>query len=172
METYIGVDIGINGGISLINKHCQIIECKSIPVIEVLVGGKKRSQYDILGINNIIKDWIFNYKIVRAGMERLRAIPNQASQVAFSMGGGSMLFKTLFTVYSIPFVEYEPRAWQKEIFNRAGVQYDKDTTKIASVAAAKVLFPGFSFKKSERCRVDSPDLTDSANIALYTKLKY
>lgn len=170
MKVFLGVDIGINGAMSLVNNNNLLLTCEPIPTIEMLVNKKKRNQYDIQGINEIIKRWMSDYNIVKAGVERLRAIPNQASQVAFSMGGGSMMFKTLFTVYNVSYIEFEPRTWQKEIFKRAGVQYTSDTTKIASVAAAKTLFPGIMFKRTDRCKVDSPDLTDSAHIALYTKL--
>lgn len=170
MKTFLGIDIGLSGALSLVNNNNQLLLCEPIPTIEMLVNKKKRNQYDINSINEIIKIWLSDYNIVKAGIERLRPIPRQASQVAFSMGGGSMLFKTLFTIYKIPYIEIESRIWQKEIFKRAGVQYTGDTTKIASIAASKTLFPGVSFKRTDKCKIDSSDLTDSACIALYTKL--
>ena len=170
MEAFLGVDIGINGAISLVNHKNFLLLCEPIPTTEHLINDKIRRQYNIQEINSLIKGWANEYQIIRAGIERLRPIPNQASQVAFSLGGGSMMFKTLFTVYGIPYIEFEPRMWQKEIFKRAGVQYTSDTTKIASITASKNLFPGANFKRTEKCKVDSSDLTDSACIALYTKL--
>ena len=167
MKHYLGVDLGLQGAMSLISEDKKLIICEPIPTIEVMVGKKMRNQYDISGINAIIKAWIADYSIVKASMERLRAIPHQASQVAFSMGGGTMLFKTLFTVHKIPFIEIEARSWQKRIFGDLGVQYTSKTTKQASVQAAKSLFPGFCFKRTERSRVDSPDMTDSALIGLF-----
>lgn len=169
MKYYIGVDLGLLGGITLLNEDKKIIDCRAIPTIRVLVGKKIRNQYDINGINNIILEWR-EKEITKAGMERLRPMPMQAIQVAFSMGGGMMLFKTLFTIYKIPFIEFEPRAWQKKIFGDLGVQYNKDTTKQASIQAAKQLFPGANFKATEKSRVDSHGMTDSANISLYTLL--
>lgn len=170
MKVYCGIDIGLSGAMSLVNNNNQLLTCESIPTIEMLVNKKKRNQYDINGINEIIKRWVSDYDIVKAGVERLRPIPRQASQVAFSMGAGSMLFKSLFTVYKIPYIEIEPRTWQKQIFKRAGIQYSGKTTKIASIAASKTLFPGISFKRTHKCKTDSSDLTDSACIALYVKL--
>ena len=167
MKYVIGVDLGISGGISLVSENKELIICEPIPTIEVLVGKKMRNQYDISSINAIIKAWMDDYAIVKAGMERLRAFPGQSSQTGFSLGGSTMLFKTLFTIFKIPFIEIEPRAWQKKIFGDLGVQYTAKTTKQASVQAAKQLFPGFNFKRTEQSRVDSPDMTDSALIGLF-----
>jgi len=170
MKYYIGVDIGLTGAMSLINNNNLLLAVEPIPIIEILINKKKRNHYDIQSINEIIKRWVSDYNVVKAGLERLRPIPNQMAQTAFSMGGGSMMFKTLFTVHKISYIEIEPNKWQKEIFKRAGVQYNSKTTKTASIAAARTLFPGIMFKRTDKCKVDSSDLTDSAHIALYTKL--
>ncbi len=167
MYYFIGVDLGLQGAMSLLNDSKELIACEPMPIIEVMVGKKMRNQYDISSINAIIKAWMSDYNIVKIGFERLRAIPGQASQVAFSMGGGTMLFKTLATVHKIPFVEIEARSWQKKIFGDLGVQYNSKTTKQASIQAAKQLFPGYCFKRTERCKVASSDMTDSALIGLY-----
>ena len=105
MNYFIGVDIGVTDGAIALLQDQSLVEVTPIPTMQVLVGGKKRNQYDINGINCIIKNWLNKYgKIKMAGMERLRAIPRQSSQTAFSMGGGSMLFKVLFTINEIPFM--------------------------------------------------------------------
>ena len=164
---FIGIDIGISGAMSLINDNKKLIACEPIQTIKVLVNKKMRNQYDISSINTIIKMWMSDYNIIKIGFERLRAIPGQASQVAFSMGGGTMLFKTLATIHKIPFVEVEARSWQKKIFGDLGVQYNSKTTKQASIQAAKQLFPGFNFKRTERCKVDDHNMTDSSLIGYF-----
>lgn len=167
---YLGIDIGINGCLTIINNQNSIIISEPTPTIDVLINKKIRKHYDIQSINELFKGWISDYTIVKAGFERMKPIPAQASQVAFSLGGGAMLFKVMCTVYKIPYIEIEPRSWQKEIFKRAGIQYDGNTTKIASIAAAKRLFPGFCFKRTAKCKVDDANMTDSACIAMYVKL--
>lgn len=163
----IGVDAGVKGALALLSPNKQLLAVEPIPTMEVLVGKKIRNQYDIKGVCDIIKGWQSDYQIAKAGFERLRAIPNQSSQTAFSMGGSTMMFKTIFTIYGIPFVEIEPRSWQKEVFSKLGVQYNSKTTKQASIQAAKQLFPGVDFKRTERCLTDSPDMCDASNIAYY-----
>lgn len=172
MHYYIGIDIGLSGGMSIIDENKKLRACYAMPTIDVLIGKSKkiRKQYNIQVINAIIEEWRRLYSVSFAGFERLRAIPNQSSQTAFSMGGGAMLFKTLFTVKQIAFVEFEPRAWQQKIFKQLGIQYKKDTTKLASIQAAKQMFPGTSFLANERCRTDHDGMTDSACIALYIKI--
>lgn len=150
----IGIDIGLNGGIAILEGDKLTVH--KIPVVSVKVGKKMRNQYDIQGVYEILR----NCK-GEAVMERLRAIPNQMAQTAFSMGGGSMLFKTLFTVLGIQYREIEPRTWQKDVFKSMRIQYSKDTTKEASILAAKQLYPSVSFKATERCKKDDDGLTDA-----------
>ena len=167
MKNYLGVDLGIKGAISLVSEDKKLLLCEPIPTIEVLVGKKIRNQYDIPAVHAIIMRIISDFPVEKAGMERLRAIPHQSSQTAFSMGGSTMLFKTLFTIAKIPCVEIEPRSWQKKVFGEWGIQYNGKTTKQASIQAAKQIFPGENFKRGARCRVDSSDMTDSSLIAYY-----
>jgi hypothetical protein len=167
MRHYVGVDIGLKGAMSLLSEEKKVLACEPIPTIDVLVGKKMRSQYDIQKIYEIIRAWTDDFHIEKAGMERLRAIPNQASMVAFSMGGGLQMFKTIFTILKIPFVEIEPHSWQKSVFGELGIQYTRETTKKASVQACRQLFPMFSFKRTPRCTTDDDGMTDSANISYY-----
>lgn len=170
MNYYIGIDIGLKGGLSLIDDNKKLFFVKSIPTIDVLVGKKIRKQYDIKSIIDIIETFTIGRNITMTGFERLRAIPSQSSQTAFSMGGGAMLFKSICTFLEIPFTEIEPRAWQQKIFNQLGIQYNKDTTKKASIQAAKQLFPGELFLPNDRCRTASDGMTDAALIGLYIKI--
>ena len=80
-----------------------------------------------------------------------------------------MLFKTLFTIYKIPYIEVDPVLWQREIFGSQGIQYNKNTTKEASILAAKQLSPGFDFRRTERCKIDDHNMTDSFCIAEYLR---
>lgn len=165
-----GLDIGLQGGLTIISEN-KIVKILPLPTIDVLVNKKIRKQYDIPGVNELVKRLSIQFEIQKVAMERLRAIPNQSSQTAFSLGGGSMLFKTIFIVYGIVFIEIEPKSWQQSVFKELGIQYNGDTTKQASIQAAKRLFPGTSFLRSDRSRVDSDGLTDSALIAYYINKK-
>lgn len=176
MKNYIGVDLGLKGAISLVSEETKLIACEPLPVMDVLVGKRARAQYNIQELYAIIMRWTDDFHIEKAGMERLRGMPNQMAQTAFSMGGSAMLFKTIFTITKIPFMEIEPRNWQKKIFGDWGIQYRpvnvtqkerRKALKKASIQAAKQIFPGSSFRVTERCTTDSDGMTDSALIGLY-----
>jgi len=169
MKHFIGIDIGLKGGMSLINEDSKLIYCIPIPVRDVLVGKSIRPQYEIEKVYKELFDWLQKHEIRKALFERLRAIPNQSSQTGFSMGSGSMMFKTLFTVMEIDFDEVEPYTWQKSIFGKCGISYSGDETKRASVEAAKKLFPGQEFKRTARSRTACDGLTDSALMAIHCK---
>jgi hypothetical protein len=168
-KCYIGIDIGIDGGLSIIDENKELLCCEPMPTVEVFINKKTRRKYNLQEINEIIETWGKENQVSMAGMERLRPIPKQSSQTGFSLGGGSMLFKELFTILNFPFVEIEPHVWQKDIFNSLGVQYNKKNLKQASIQAAKQLFPAADFKPTERARKDSDGMTDSCLIAEYLR---
>jgi len=163
---YLSVDLGLSGAISLMSDSKGLIICEPLPTVSVMVGKKMRNQYDVVAINEMFRAWVSDYNIVGAIAENLRAFPGQSSQTGFSLGGSAMLFKVLCTIYKVPYLTTEPRVWQKEIFGSQGIQYDGKTTKQASVLAAKQLFPGFDFRRTSKCKIDSPD---SACLAEYLR---
>jgi len=166
MKYIVSVDIGISGAMSLIREDKEHVECVPIPTIGILVGKKKRNQYDISSINYIFKSWISAHSIVSGGAEVLK--PFQSStKVAFSMGAGAMLFESLFAFYNITFIKINPRTWQQDVFKNLGIQYNKSTTKQASIQAAKRLFPNVSLKRTERSRTDCDGMSDSLCIGAW-----
>ena len=166
---YLGIDLGISGAISLMSDNKGLIICEPLPTVSVMVGKKMRNQYDVVAINEMFRAWVSDYNIVGAIAENLRAFPGQSSQTGFSLGKSAMLFKVLCTIYKISYLTTEPVKWQKEIFSSQGIQYDGKTTKQASILAAKQLFPGFNFKKTDRCKKDDHNMTDSACLVEYLR---
>lgn len=160
----LGIDIGLNGGLTLLSDN-KIKEIKSIPTFKSIVRKKERNKYDIAETYKIIKDWNEKYEIERACMENIK--PMQSSIASFSMGAGSMLFKTILIVLEIPYIEILPFKWQKTVFGELGIPYTGKTTKIASIQSAKQLFPQESFLRTEKSKKPCDGLTDSALIAYY-----
>lgn len=166
MKIYIGIDVGLNGGITAIDKDGKILECIVTPTIEIIVNKKKKNQYDIQAIDRIIKA-LAQKNTCHGILERLRAMPQQSSQSGFSLGYGSAVFETLFTTHGIRYEKVEPRTWQKAMF--VGYNYTSEQTKIISIQVAKTLAPGQSFLASPRCKNDHDGLTDSFCMAHYLK---
>ena len=167
MAYFLSVDLGLQGGLAILEDQ-KVLEVKPMPVIERLVGGKVRNQYDINAILEIVRSFqccALPHDIKMAGMELLK--PMQSSVASFSMGAAMGIFRTLFTVLGIPFTEMVPQKWQKEVFGGFGIQYNKTTTKQASIQAAKQIAPGINFLPTERSRKDSDGMTDAACIGYY-----
>lgn len=171
MKHYLGIDLGLSGALALINEKKRLIECVPIPVMDCWVGKKLRPEYNIEEIVTIIKKWLSEYHIALVGVERLRAIPHQSSQTAFSMGGSAMLFRTIFNIFGVEYIEIEPVIWQKSVFKDdfyiTRKEEAENATKKASIKTAERLFPGFNFKRTKRSRIIDHNMTDSANIAYY-----
>jgi len=161
----LGIDIGLNGGLTLLSEQNEILKIEPIPTFKAMVGKKERNRYDIAETYKIIKKWKEDYYIEKVCMENLK--PMQSSIASFSMGAGSMLFKTILIVLEIPYIEIIPSKWQKNIFGELGIPYTGKTTKIASIQAAKQLFPQESFLRTKKSKKPCDGLTDSALIAYY-----
>lgn len=164
MKVFIGIDVGLNGGITAVDENGKTISCVVIPTMEIIVNKKKKNQYDIQAIDKIIKG-LAKENTCHGILERLRAMPQQSSQSGFSLGYGSAVFETLFTTHGIRYEKVEPAKWQKAMF--VGYNYTKEQTKVISVQVAKTIDPGQSFLASERCKKDHDGLTDSFCMAHY-----
>ena len=164
---YIGIDVGLNGGICSIDENGKIFSCIVMPTIEIIVNKKKKNQYDIQAINNHIRELSTSSETCSGLLERLRPMPQQSSQSGFSLGYGSAVFETLFTTYGIRFEKIEPRVWQKAMF--IGHNYTSEQTKIVSIEVAKQLAPGHDWRATERCKIAHDGKTDAFCIATYSK---
>ena len=165
-KCYLGIDLGLSGGISLVDEDDNLL-CLPMPIYKIIVNKKVKNQYNINEIWNYFSDLLMEFNIQSAIFERVRNFPGQSSQTGFSLGYGTALFETVFTSLNIPYQIIEPQKWQKEMFK--GINYTKDETKIASVMAAKKLWPKAKFTLTERSSKASDGLTDSALMAIYLK---
>ena len=162
----IGVDLGVDGGISLLSvDDRKLIDFEVMPTKIKIVNKKEKRVIDIIEVLRLFSRWGLDHNIVALAMEVLSAFPGQSSQTGFSLGYSSGVFESLSTFFNIPCFKYRPVEWQKEMFK--GINYAKGQTKSASVEVATTLFPGVDFKASDRCKKNHDGLTDSVLIGLY-----
>ena len=166
-KAYIGVDIGVAGGLCAIGEDDKIIDCVVMPTMEIIVNKKKKNQYDLQAINLWIIKMTDTFQCC-AIMERLRPMPSQMSQTAFSLGYGTAIFETLFTVHGIKFEKIEARKWQQNMFT--GFTYTKDQTKVISIQVAKTMEPSYDWRATERCKVAHDGKTDSYLLSIYLRI--
>lgn len=168
-QLFIGVDIGISGGITGVNAKGDIVFCMVMPVMEIIVNKKKKNQYDLGAIDTLVSGLVKKWDC-SAILERLRPIPMQSSQTGFSLGYGTAVFESLFTAHGIPFEHEEPRSWQKVMF--AGYNYTSEQTKIVSAQVARKLAPKEPFLETPRCKKMHDGMTDSFCMAVYLLREY
>jgi hypothetical protein len=157
MSYFIGIDGGLNGGISIINENQDVIFKDVMPVIK---GSK--TEFDIYGIVKMITNNISNEKVF-CMLEKAAPRPISGKRACFMTGGGYYLLQGILTTLGISYEVVNPTEWQKEIFK--GLNYDD--TKQASVMFCQRKWPTLKFTATERSSKAHDGITDSLCIALY-----
>lgn len=159
MKKYIGVDIGKNGGVVIIDG--TQIDLYKMP----LIG----NQIDIKELNNLV-----NYTNSVVVFEKLNSIFGTTKNTAFSMGHQVGILETICVLNNLPFVEIPAKTWQKEMFQGVSEVKKADgkrNTKAMAEIAATRLFPNVSLKTSSRQTKNQDGVIDALLIAEYAKRK-
>lgn len=164
-KVIISIDLGINGGISVIDMKGEIISFRVMPTMKEIVNKKEKEMLDKIAISILFSALFNDFSVKAIVMEKMVAMPNQFPQTAMSLGFASGFFHAIAALNYIACIEYRPAEWQKEMFK--GINYTKDQTKQASIQVATKLYPGLNFKKSDRCKNYHDGITDSILIGLY-----
>lgn len=117
---FIGVDVGVNGGIAMIDEYGMIEFAVKMPATDA----------DVLAV--------FPPTPIeaRAVLEKVSSSPQMGVVSAFTFGRGYGACRMALTASGIPFDEVPPGTWQRKLECLSGG--DKNVTK----ARAQQLFPG------------------------------
>jgi len=158
-KTYIGVDIGLNGGIAIMYPD-GLIEKAKMPVI-----GK------IIDIPSLLQ--ILNKPNAAIVFEDLGVIFGSSKATAFSMGYQVGLLEALCVALKTPYHKVKAKAWQKEMFQ--GVpelkKSGKRDTKGMALVACQRIYPAIDLTFTERAKKPHDGLVDAILIAEYAKRK-
>ena len=170
-KCYIGIDIGKNGGIAIMNKGT--LTYKKIPVLK-----KEVNTSEIIEIFNGLKN-----TDCHVCMEDLHSIYNSSAKSNYQFGWINGLIEAILICYKIPFTKVIPVRWQKEMWEgvrlvkkmekdkKTGEMKEKTDTKATSLLAAKRLFPHESFLASSRSSVPHDGIVDAVLLAEYARRK-
>ena len=164
MKTYIGVDIGLHGGIIILDKDGSILEQYEMPV--------DKSGIDMFELDKIF--WDYEGSNSMLVFEKLGPIFGSSKKTTWSMGMQVGIMKTICTVRSIPYTEVPAKTWQKEMFqgipaiNKPGKS--SLDTKAMALEAFKRLHPDVSFNKPKGTK-QHDGLIDALLMADYAKRK-
>ena len=106
-----------------------------------------------------------------AVIENVHAMPGQGRTSIFTFGLNVGIVTGMLKAFRIPYSTVAPSKWQKEMWDASDkVSIDgRVDTKKTSFAAARRLFPGFDWRKSDRCSTFDDNKVDSTLICGYAK---
>lgn len=158
MSWFIGIDGGLNGGISTIDEQQRVMDKRVMPVHR----GKK-TEFDINSIVILFKD-IKNYKEpIYVMLEKAHPRPISGKRACFMTGGGYYLLQGILSALDFSYEVVNPTEWQKDIFK--GLNYDD--TKQASAMYCQRKWPTLKFTATDRSTVIHSGISDSLCIALF-----
>jgi hypothetical protein len=137
-NAWLGIDPGISGAIALLSETDDI------------------SVYDWPGdpaqASNFIIEWLKDYSVQLAVLERVSAMPKQGVRSVFHFGFNYGQWDGLLAALKIPFIKDPPRLWQKGLIRKT----DGPDTKSRSLSVARRLFPNADLRlKKHHNRADA-----------------
>ena len=159
MKYFIGLDVGKNGGVVVIQGG-KIVEMHTIPTI-----GKK---YDLVALANIIKKYAKLESFFC--IEDVRTIVVGSKSSNFMFGEGKGILEGMVAMSECPYELVMPKTWQKMVWTPNDIV--KKNPKATSLLASKRLFPNETFLASSRSKKPHDGLVDAALISYYAYLKH
>lgn len=175
-KTYIGIDPGMNGGISVLKPNASP-KLFSMPLIA-------KKELDVVRIMEIVYGTDNAYVVI----EDVHSIFGSGATANFSFGVVCGSLATILKLCKIPFTKVPPKTWQKEMWQ--GVKpvevlvpekkakdgtvtpskYKVDT-KATSLLAVTRLFPNENFRATDKCKTPHDGIVDSLLMAEYGRRK-
>ncbi len=124
---FLGIDIGVNGGLAMIDQNGTVGGVWKMP----------ETDYDLLEALRVVARVPGGSAELHAMIERVSSSPVQGVKQAFTFGGEYRRVKMALTAAHIRYDEVAPKKWQRRLDCLTGG--DKKITK----ARAQQLFPGF-----------------------------
>ena len=147
----LGIDVGLNGAIALV-ENSKLLELHDMPTLSLERNNKTKRMVNAQALNLIIRD----AKADAAYLERLNAMPGQGVTSMFSMGQSLGVVLGVLAACEVPTTTIPPRTWQKAL--------DVPQGKDGSRYRAAQLFPD---EAAMFARVKDDGRSDAALIALY-----
>jgi type IV secretory pathway VirJ component len=163
-KKYVGIDIGINGGIAVLEDN-DVKLLQKMPVINTQIDVK--ALREILEEANKENDCHFVF-------EKLGLIYKSSKRTAFSMGYQLGIIEGICVSKNFSYTEVRAVDWQKAIYQgipEVSKSNGKRDTKAMALIAANRIFPSVNFKKSQRATKPDDGLIDALLIAEYARRK-
>lgn len=157
MKYTIGIDGGMQGGLCCVADD-KIVELITMPIQKI---GNGRNEYDC----DTLIAFLLKYPTAVVVLEKAQYTPALGGMSAFSFGKSYGTMIGILAALQRRYHLVAARTWQTKMFR----DQPHSNTKEASIAVAKRLFPGQSFKATERSKKDHDGLTDSTLLCVYAQ---
>jgi len=156
---FVGIDGGLNGGITVIDDAQIVLHKWVIPTIKL--RGKK--EFDVNEIVKLFVNLIGKYgKEIHVALEHAHVRPVSGKRACFTTGGGYYLMQGILAALNISFEIVPPKKWQKELLSGLG-----SDTKQASIMYCKQKWPHVDWTPTERSKKAHDGITDAAGLAIF-----
>ncbi len=142
---YAGIDPGLSGACALINPDGSAI-LYDTPTFEVTGGKRRRREYDIKGMGQIIDDFLAGLETgdeLRVALELVHAMPMNGSIGNFNLGRGLGLWEAILVDKRVAYEKVPPQRWRKLLLD--GMPKGKGS----SLLKAKQLFPQAELERAK-----------------------
>ncbi len=155
-----GVDLGKNGAIVILDD--EDVAFKS--VMPVLKSSKNSSEYDILQIVDVFKEWRPDITYIEKTLLHPMSGKKSYQQSGFCDG----LFQGILSSLGLRYDIIAPKRWQKSIFSGMN---QKDT-KQASILFARRTQPAVDWRPTVKSTKYHDGLTDAYCLAVYGRRQH
>jgi crossover junction endodeoxyribonuclease RuvC len=138
IKAFCGIDPGQTGALALLPQG-------ELPRVEDWPG-------DPSAAAEILRNWIAEFSIELAALERVNAMPKQGVSSTFKLGCNYGAWQGILGMLGVPYVMPTPREWQKGLVKPS----DGPNPKARSLAVARRLFPDAELsRKRDNGRADA-----------------
>lgn len=175
-KSFIGIDIGVNGGIAIIEEG-KLVFTATIP--------KVQNKVDVHELNRLLSSFKSRSEEQYVVIEDLHSIFGTGAKSNFQFGWINGIIEAILISNGYSFEKIQPKKWQETCWQgirpilintgkkkkNGEVKYKVDT-KGTSLLAAKRLYPKADFSISERAKKQHDGIVDSVLLSYYGYLKF
>ena len=134
---YLGIDPGQSGAMALLTDE--------LPQVEDWPSDPNAAA-------DLLREWLGQYRVELAALERVNAMPKQGVSSTFKLGCNLGAWQGILSALGLPYLMPTPREWQKGLVKPS----DGPDPKARSLAVARRLFPDEELsRKKDHGRADA-----------------
>lgn len=156
MKVYIAIDPGVHGFVSIINKDGKFV--KAFPLL------KNTKIVDVVEISQNLFDLSIYEGRCHVILEDVHSIFGSSAKSNFNFGWILGVIEGTLSTIGLPYTKVAPKTWQKLMYQ--GIPKNENK-KVMSIMACHKIYPTVNLKRTERCKNEDDNFSDSLLMAEY-----